>query len=169
MLDPQFVPVQIDWVRIPPQSRRHLAPLILVGALVGPELETPVAQSTQPSVAGPTGWPHACPMPIIPAIDPGSPRALSRGALRHAIECRERLVREQVPDSAQVWLEIGQPRLLLSQSGAIARPGPLQPTGSTYAEGAARAFIRALELDHAFVAAVPLLRDAIQRQRFWAH
>jgi hypothetical protein len=156
-------------VRIPPQFHRHLAPLILIGALVGPGLETPVAQSTQPSVAGPTGWPHACPMPIIPAIYPVSPRALSRGALRHAIECRERLVREQVPDSAQVWLEIGQLRLLLSQSGAIARPGPLQPTGSTYAEGAARAFIRALELDHAFVAAVPLLRDAIQRQRYWAH
>jgi GWxTD domain-containing protein len=107
-------------------------------------------------------------MPAIPAADAGSPLALSKDALRDAIECRERLVRERAPDAVQVWLEIGQLRLRLSQAGAIARPGPLQPVGSTYAEGAARAFIHALELDHACVAAAPLLWDAIQRQRYWA-
>ena len=67
------------------------------------------------------------------------------GLIRELEECSDAVASH--PDSAQLWLGLGEVRLRLAQQRKRARPGPLQPIGATYAQGAVRAFIRALTLE----------------------
>lgn len=90
----------------------------------------------------------------------------SQLALNRARECLSRLVIEH-PHDSWAWYGLGLVRLELSRLGAIARPGPLQPTGLDYARGAERAFERVLELDPNHRAAALLIPVALQRERYW--
>lgn len=65
------------------------------------------------------------------------------------------------PDWPMAWQGLGLTRLALTRTGAIARPGPLQPTGAIYVQGAVAAFIRALELDPAYADAALALPLAV--------
>ncbi len=67
----------------------------------------------------------------------------------------------------QAWLGIGLARLELARLKAIAKPGPLQPIGSSYARGAAESFMRLLKLDSASAAAALHLSDALDLMPAW--
>ncbi len=78
-----------------------------------------------------------------------------------------RVVREKNPESAEAWLAIGLARLGLARLGAYAKEGPLQPIGSTYALGAAEAFMRVLALDSTESRAAVKLPAALSLVRSW--
>jgi hypothetical protein len=80
--------------------------------------------------------------------------------LNRALDCFSGFVTSQ-PGWPMAWLGLGLTRLALNRKGAIARPGPLQPLGAIYVEGAAAALIRALKLDPADPAAAVALPIAV--------
>lgn len=55
------------------------------------------------------------------------------------------------------WFDLACSRAVLYRAGAIARPGPEQPLGASWYDGALRAAVRALELDSTHVGAANLL------------
>lgn len=89
-----------------------------------------------------------------------------RADLDRARDCLIHFLTEE-RTSAWGWYALGLVRLELSRTGALARPGPLQPVGSNYTRGAQRAFERALALDPGFRPAALLIPIALERERYW--
>ncbi len=80
--------------------------------------------------------------------------------LLRALECFSGFATSR-PDWPMAWEGLGLTRLALTRKGAIARPGPLQPIGTIFVQGAVAAFIRALELDPAYADAALALPAAV--------
>lgn len=76
--------------------------------------------------------------------------------LLRALSSFGRLVEEHA-DWPEAWLGLGLTREALAARRTIAREGPLQPLGMSYAAGAERALVRALELDAGFSEAAEAL------------
>lgn len=65
------------------------------------------------------------------------------------------------------WVTLGEARLVLARQGSLAHPGPRQPLGTDYAQGAGRAFMRAIELNPAQYDAGEGLMRALAAQDAW--
>lgn len=86
--------------------------------------------------------------------------------LRRALACWTNVV-ETAPAWSVAWAGLGHVRLTLARQHAIAHPGPLQPLGSSYARGAAEAFMRALALDSTCTSAALELPQAVDLMPAW--
>ncbi|MDH4130647.1 MAG: hypothetical protein OEV95_02435 [Gemmatimonadota bacterium] len=75
----------------------------------------------------------------------------------------DRLERAVVKDSrsAPAWYAIGLARLAMADRGFTAKPGPEMVIGDSYADGAARAFLKALELDSGYLPAATAMAGLV--------
>ncbi len=64
------------------------------------------------------------------------------------------------------WTMLAEARVQLTQTARISKAGPLQPEGATWAEGAAAAADRALELDSLFTPAAEVLLQLLHTPGF---
>jgi tetratricopeptide (TPR) repeat protein len=77
-----------------------------------------------------------------------------------------RLDRAVLRDSRYVagWHALGLARLAMADQGFTAKPGPLLEVGESYADGAANAFLRALEIQPSFLPAAQGLAGLVGRR-----
>ena len=75
-----------------------------------------------------------------------------RSLARAARDTAERKIGTMQDASSAWWFLLGEARLILARTGALAREGPLQPTGSSNLLGANNALVHALEIDPGFAA-----------------
>jgi len=79
-------------------------------------------------------------------------RTTSYSDYRTALDRLERAVLDDYR-SAPAWYAIGLARLAMADEGFTAKPGPEMVIGDSYADGAAKAFLKALDLDPGYLPA----------------